>query len=41
MAPQNYDSTRCLIFTKLRLRDSAAGKQIIEEQKTQQKEAGK
>lgn len=41
MAPQNYDSAPLLIFTKLRLRDSAAGKQILEEQKTQQKEAGK
>ncbi len=32
MAPQNYDSAPLLIFTKLRLRDSAAGKKILEEQ---------
>jgi peptide/nickel transport system substrate-binding protein len=37
MAPQNYDTAPLLIFTKLRLRDSAAGKQILEETK----EAGK
>ncbi|GAA3340824.1 ABC transporter substrate-binding protein [Curtobacterium pusillum] len=35
MAPQNYDSAPLLIFSKLRLRDSAAGKKILEEQKTQ------
>ncbi|QZQ57232.1 ABC transporter substrate-binding protein [Curtobacterium sp. TC1] len=35
MAPQNYDSAPLLIFTKLRLRDSAAGKQILQEQKAQ------
>ncbi|WP_420369702.1 ABC transporter substrate-binding protein [Curtobacterium sp. L1-20] len=33
MAPQNYDSAPLLIFSKLRLRDSAAGKKILEEQK--------
>ncbi|WP_245166795.1 ABC transporter substrate-binding protein [Curtobacterium flaccumfaciens] len=36
MAPQNYDSAPLLIFTKLRLRDSAAGKQILQEQKAQE-----
>ncbi|PZF10325.1 ABC transporter substrate-binding protein [Curtobacterium sp. MCPF17_011] len=29
MAPQNYDSAPLLIFTKLRLRDSAAGRAIV------------
>jgi peptide/nickel transport system substrate-binding protein len=29
MAPQNYDSAPLLIFTKLRLRDSAAGQAIV------------
>jgi peptide/nickel transport system substrate-binding protein len=29
MAPQNYDSAPLLIFSKLRLRDSAAGRAII------------
>ncbi|OII05090.1 peptide ABC transporter substrate-binding protein [Curtobacterium sp. MCBA15_005] len=38
MAPQNYDSAPLLIFTKLRLRDSAAGKQILQEQKAAQQE---
>ncbi|WP_228517227.1 ABC transporter substrate-binding protein [Curtobacterium sp. VKM Ac-1376] len=38
MAPQNYDSAPLLIFTKLRLRDSAAGKQILREQGDQQQE---
>ncbi|WP_258374540.1 MULTISPECIES: ABC transporter substrate-binding protein [unclassified Curtobacterium] len=32
MAPQNYDSAPLLIFTKLRLRDSAAGRAIVQEQ---------
>ncbi|MDN4649328.1 ABC transporter substrate-binding protein [Curtobacterium sp. PsM8] len=32
MAPQNYDSAPLLIFTKLRLRDSAAGREILKEQ---------
>ncbi|MET0316937.1 MAG: ABC transporter substrate-binding protein [Rhodococcus fascians] len=32
MAPQNYDSAPLLIFSKLRLRDSAAGKKILQEQ---------
>lgn len=36
MAPQNYDSAPLLIFTKLRLRDSEAGRKILDEQKTQQ-----
>ncbi|MFJ7288277.1 ABC transporter substrate-binding protein [Curtobacterium sp. NPDC098951] len=36
MAPQNYDSAPLLIFSKLRLRDSAAGKQILQEQKAQE-----
>ncbi|QVG67812.1 ABC transporter substrate-binding protein [Curtobacterium flaccumfaciens pv. flaccumfaciens] len=36
MAPQNYDSAPLLIFTKLRPRDSAAGKQILQEQKAQE-----
>ncbi|WP_258366638.1 ABC transporter substrate-binding protein [Curtobacterium sp. MCSS17_011] len=38
MAPQNYDSAPLLIFTKLRLRDSAAGKQILQEQNGKQQE---
>ncbi|WIE79512.1 ABC transporter substrate-binding protein [Curtobacterium sp. MCSS17_016] len=38
MAPQNYDSAPLLIFTKLRLRDSAAGKQILQEQDAAQQE---
>ncbi|MBT1679612.1 ABC transporter substrate-binding protein [Curtobacterium flaccumfaciens pv. flaccumfaciens] len=38
MAPQNYDSAPLLIFTKLRLRDSAAGKQILQEQNAAQQE---
>ncbi|PZE34641.1 ABC transporter substrate-binding protein [Curtobacterium sp. MCSS17_006] len=38
MAPQNYDSAPLLIFTKLRLRDSAAGKQILQEQKAAEQE---
>ncbi|MCS5504805.1 ABC transporter substrate-binding protein [Curtobacterium flaccumfaciens] len=38
MAPQNYDSAPLLIFTKLRLRDSAAGKQILQDQKAAQQE---
>jgi peptide/nickel transport system substrate-binding protein len=33
MAPQNYDSAPLLIFTKLRLRDSAAGQKILENTK--------
>lgn len=33
MAPQNYDSAPLLIFSKLRLRDSAAGQKILQEQK--------
>jgi len=32
MAPQNYDSAPLLIFSKLRLRDSAAGQKILKEQ---------
>ncbi|WIB60682.1 ABC transporter substrate-binding protein [Curtobacterium sp. MCLR17_007] len=32
MAPQNYDSAPLLIFTKLRLRDSAAGRQILQQE---------
>jgi peptide/nickel transport system substrate-binding protein len=32
MAPQNYDSAPLLIFTKLRLRDSAAGREILDQQ---------
>ncbi len=36
MAPQNYDSAPLLIFSKLRLRDSAAGKEILEAQKQQE-----
>jgi peptide/nickel transport system substrate-binding protein len=35
MAPQNYDSAPLLIFTKLRLRDSAAGQAILKAQKDQ------
>jgi peptide/nickel transport system substrate-binding protein len=35
MAPQNYDSAPLLIFTKLRLRDSAAGQAIVKAQKDQ------
>jgi peptide/nickel transport system substrate-binding protein len=35
MAPQNYDSAPLLIFTKLRLRDSAAGRAILTAQKDQ------
>ncbi|MBT1545269.1 ABC transporter substrate-binding protein [Curtobacterium flaccumfaciens pv. flaccumfaciens] len=38
MAPQNYDSAPLLIFTKLRLRDSAAGKQILQEQNAAEQE---
>ncbi|WIB33376.1 ABC transporter substrate-binding protein [Curtobacterium sp. MCSS17_005] len=38
MAPQNYDSAPLLIFTKLRLRDSAAGKQILQEQDASEQE---
>ncbi len=41
MAPQNYDSAPLLIFTKLRLRDSAAGKQILQEQNGEQQEDAK
>ncbi|MCJ1714069.1 ABC transporter substrate-binding protein [Curtobacterium sp. VKM Ac-2922] len=37
MAPQNYDSAPLLIFTKLRLRDSAAGQAILEAESEQSK----
>ncbi|MFK4482186.1 MULTISPECIES: ABC transporter substrate-binding protein [unclassified Curtobacterium] len=35
MAPQNYDSAPLLIFSKLRLRDSAAGQEILKQQEDQ------
>ncbi|MCC8907995.1 ABC transporter substrate-binding protein [Curtobacterium sp. GD1] len=35
MAPQNYDSAPLLIFSKLRLRDSAAGRAIIKAEEDQ------
>jgi len=35
MAPQNYDSAPLLIFSKLRLRDSAAGRAIVKSEQEQ------